>query len=299
MIGKAPLREVGRGGDAYQCRDPLRPAQRKVQGDPATHRRADQDDRAFGQLVQHKQRLIRPQRERAVLECAFRRPGARIVEAKHRQPALRRKRVKRHRLRSLHVRRIAGEEEERRPASLPPAIGQAGTVVSFQKALMLMRSCPRKSRRPRRLFDPCSRAHLEEAQMKYRKLGASDLEVSEISLGSWLTYGVGVEADAGARLPRRAPSTSASTSSTPPTSTVAARPRRFLGEALAGAAARQLRAGDQALLPDDGHATAACRARRSKSSSTPRCSGCGPTMSTSTNATATTRRRRSRRRWRR
>ena len=32
--------------------------------------------------------------------------------------------------------------------------------------------------------------------MKYRKLGHSDLEVSEISLGSWLTYGVGVEADA-------------------------------------------------------------------------------------------------------
>jgi len=31
--------------------------------------------------------------------------------------------------------------------------------------------------------------------VKYRKLGASDLEVSEISLGSWLTYGVGVEAD--------------------------------------------------------------------------------------------------------
>jgi len=32
--------------------------------------------------------------------------------------------------------------------------------------------------------------------MKYRKLGDSDFEVSEISLGSWLTYGVGVEADA-------------------------------------------------------------------------------------------------------
>jgi len=31
--------------------------------------------------------------------------------------------------------------------------------------------------------------------MKYRKLGDSDLEVSEISMGSWLTFGVGVEAE--------------------------------------------------------------------------------------------------------
>src|SRR3954470_22355968 len=31
--------------------------------------------------------------------------------------------------------------------------------------------------------------------MKYRRLGSSDLLVSEISLGSWLTYGVGVERD--------------------------------------------------------------------------------------------------------
>jgi aryl-alcohol dehydrogenase-like predicted oxidoreductase len=44
---------------------------------------------------------------------------------------------------------------------------------------------------PRRL----SRRATELADMKYRKLGDSELEVSEISLGSWLTYGVGVEAD--------------------------------------------------------------------------------------------------------
>ena len=35
-----------------------------------------------------------------------------------------------------------------------------------------------------------------ECRVRYRKLGSSDLQVSEISLGSWLTYGVGVENDA-------------------------------------------------------------------------------------------------------
>ena len=40
--------------------------------------------------------------------------------------------------------------------------------------------------------------------MEYRQLGDSDLEVSEISLGSWLTYGVGVERDASEACVRRA-----------------------------------------------------------------------------------------------
>jgi aryl-alcohol dehydrogenase-like predicted oxidoreductase len=31
--------------------------------------------------------------------------------------------------------------------------------------------------------------------MRYRRLGSSDLDGSEISLGSWLTYAGGVEAD--------------------------------------------------------------------------------------------------------
>ena len=40
--------------------------------------------------------------------------------------------------------------------------------------------------------------------MKYRKLGTSDLTVSEISLGSWLTYGVGVDRDRAAACVNRA-----------------------------------------------------------------------------------------------
>ena len=40
--------------------------------------------------------------------------------------------------------------------------------------------------------------------MEYRQLGASDLRVSEISLGSWLTYGVGVERDRAAACVHRA-----------------------------------------------------------------------------------------------
>ena len=46
----------------------------------------------------------------------------------------------------------------------------------------------------RSAHESCALAE-EKAPRKYRKLGSSDLEVSEISLGSWLTYGVGVEAD--------------------------------------------------------------------------------------------------------
>jgi aryl-alcohol dehydrogenase-like predicted oxidoreductase len=40
--------------------------------------------------------------------------------------------------------------------------------------------------------------------MHYRQLGSSDLHVSEISLGSWLTYGVGVDADNATRCVHRA-----------------------------------------------------------------------------------------------
>lgn len=40
--------------------------------------------------------------------------------------------------------------------------------------------------------------------MKYRKLGRSGLKVSEISLGSWLTYGKSVEEERAIKTIRRA-----------------------------------------------------------------------------------------------
>jgi len=40
--------------------------------------------------------------------------------------------------------------------------------------------------------------------MQYRQLGSSDLRVSEISLGSWLTFGVGIERDRAAAVVDRA-----------------------------------------------------------------------------------------------
>ena len=74
--------------------------------------------------------------------------------------------------------------------------------------------------------------------MEHRQLGDSDLQVSVIALGSWLTYsgGVGARADRGVHaggVRRRR-----SRSSTPPTCTAAARPRRAWGEILARLPAR-------------------------------------------------------------
>ena len=105
--------------------------------------------------------------------------------------------------------------------------------------------------------------------MKYRKLGDSDLEVSEISLGSWLTYGVGVEADAARACLDAAFEQGINFIDT---ANVYGRgaAETFLGEALQGAAARQLHPRHQALFPDERHRPRPVARRRSKSSSTRR-----------------------------
>ena len=84
--------------------------------------------------------------------------------------------------------------------------------------------------------------------MNRRRLGDSDIEVSEISLGSWLTYGGGWSTSRPRPAPAR-PSRPASTSSTPPTSTASARPRRP-GARSSRTSTRGVRPRHQGLLPD-------------------------------------------------
>src|SRR5512133_1144597 len=66
------------------------------------------------------------------------------------------------------------------------------------RGLPLHRSAAdRGPRRRRRRGRPVAqgRNRVASPAMEYRRLGDSDLEVSEICLGSWLTYGQGVERD--------------------------------------------------------------------------------------------------------
>jgi len=69
--------------------------------------------------------------------------------------------------------------------------------------------------------------------MRYRRLGASELMVSEISLGSWLTYGAGVETERGLACVRRAFEVGINFFDTANVYG-AGRAESFLGEALSG-----------------------------------------------------------------
>ena len=85
--------------------------------------------------------------------------------------------------------------------------------------------------------------------MEYRRLGSSDLDVSEIALGSWLTFGGGVERERAVACIDRAFELGINFFDT---ANVYGRgaAEEFLGEVLSAAAARLVRARHQALLPD-------------------------------------------------
>ncbi len=99
--------------------------------------------------------------------------------------------------------------------------------------------------------------------MRYRRLGDSELEVSEISLGSWLTYGGGVADDQARACVDAAFDAGINFIDTSNVYALGSA-ESFLGEVLASRRTRLVRAGDEALLPDGRHAarTRGSRARR-------------------------------------
>ena len=133
--------------------------------------------------------------------------------------------------------------------------------------------------------------------MRKRRLGTSDLEVTEISLGSWLTYSGGVEREHTEACTRAAFDAginffdTANVYGNGASETRLGRDPQRLSRATTTSSRRR----------STSRSTAAAGSPRSRSTSrsTPRWSVCRPTTSTSTSATASTSRRRSRRRWRR
>ena len=134
--------------------------------------------------------------------------------------------------------------------------------------------------------------------MNYRRLGDSDLEVSEISLGSWLTYSGGVEREQTEACTDAAFEAGINFFDTANVYGRGAAEEAW-GEILSDTPARLLRARDQGLFPDVGRPDSGLSREQIRSRSTPRWGACRPTTSTSTSATASTRTRRWRRRWRR
>ncbi len=132
-IGKTPLREVGRGGDADQSHDPFRARQRDQQRQPAAHRRSDQQQRSLRQPVDQGQSIVTPAGERAVLEPALAGAATGIVEPQHRPALLGGPGVERDRLAPFHVGHVARQEGDGRPLPRTMAIGEAQPVGTRKK----------------------------------------------------------------------------------------------------------------------------------------------------------------------
>ena len=133
--------------------------------------------------------------------------------------------------------------------------------------------------------------------MRKRRLGDSDLEVTEISLGSWLTYSGGVERDQTEACTRAAFDAGINFFDTANAYGDGASETAW-GEILSDYPRDEYILATKVFFPTQPRRRGS-RPSRSTSRSTSRSSGCRPTTSTSTSATASTSTSRSRRRWRR
>ena len=134
--------------------------------------------------------------------------------------------------------------------------------------------------------------------MELRRLGDSDLEVSEISLGSWLTYSGGIEREHTEACTKAAFEAGINFFDTANVYGIGAAEEAW-GEILSDYPRDSYVLATKVYFPMSETGLRALARRRSRSRSTPRSRGCEPTTSTSTSAIASTPTSRSRRRWRR
>jgi hypothetical protein len=95
-----------------------------MQGNPTAHRGTDDGERSLREPIDERQRLVQPALQSAVLEPSFGRARARIVEPQHGAAFALRKAIERQRLGALHVRSVAGQEDERRSEPFALAAGE-------------------------------------------------------------------------------------------------------------------------------------------------------------------------------
>ena len=108
----APLREIRRGGDADQARQPITQRQARQQHQPAAHRRADQHHPAQASGSDQRQNLVAPARQRAIGEIARAFSASRIIEEQARPPVRLRPVEHGSRLAAGHVGHVTGQEDD-------------------------------------------------------------------------------------------------------------------------------------------------------------------------------------------
>ena len=134
--------------------------------------------------------------------------------------------------------------------------------------------------------------------MNLRQLGDSDLQVSEISLGSWLTYSGGIEREQTEACTRAAFDAGINFFDTANVYGGGAAEEAW-GEILSGFERDSFMLATKVYFPMSETDSGLSREQIAQADRRLARTACGPTTSTSTSATASTSRRRSRRRWRR
>ena len=128
---KQILGEIRRRGDADQRMNARGAGECGQQHDPTAHARPDQDLRAFGQLVEHGNRVLGPAADRAQGELAARRAVAEIVEAHEGATAPAAIFVEKQRLGAGHVGAKAAQEHDPGRGAGEPVVGDCCAIVTW------------------------------------------------------------------------------------------------------------------------------------------------------------------------